>query len=126
MSGRTKAGGIRRRVRIVCIAGNNQAGANAMQHATKLFAGLVLVLFAAAAQAQGLLVVIDPQQQVALPRPIVAPEPAPPPTGYKIKELAVQARLVDQVARVQVLQSFVNTGSQPLEASFIFPLPYDG
>lgn len=97
-----------------------------MKRATNLVAGVVLLSWAAAAQAQGLLVVIDPHQQVALPRPIVAPQPAPPPTGYKIKELAVQARLVDQVARVQVSQSFVNTGSLPLEASFIFPLPYDG
>ena len=45
---------------------------------------------------------------------------------YKIDELEVDARLVDQVAQVQVSQSFVNTGSRPLEVSFIFPLPYDG
>src|SRR5205814_4931438 len=32
----------------------------------------------------------------------------------------------DQIARVQVSQSFKNTGSVPMEATFIFPLPYDG
>ena len=45
---------------------------------------------------------------------------------YKVDELEVNARLVDQVAQVQVSQSFENTGSRPLEVSFIFPLPYEG
>ena len=27
---------------------------------------------------------------------------------------------------MQVSQTFVNTGSRPLEVSFVFPLPYDG
>ena len=52
--------------------------------------------------------------------------PTPPPMSYKIKELDVQARLIDQVAQVQVSQTFVNTGSQPMEVAFVFPLPYDG
>jgi len=30
------------------------------------------------------------------------------------------------VGRVQVSQSFVNTGSRQMEVSFVFPLPYDG
>ena len=34
--------------------------------------------------------------------------------------------MTDQVAKVQVSQSFVNTGSRPMEVAFIFPLPYDG
>ena len=46
--------------------------------------------------------------------------------SYKIKELDVQARLIDQVAQVQVSQTFVNTGSLPMEVAFVFPLPYDG
>ncbi|MGB6044390.1 MAG: VIT domain-containing protein, partial [Pirellulales bacterium] len=46
--------------------------------------------------------------------------------SYSIKELAVRARLADQVARVDVAQTFVNTGSEALEVSFVFPLPYDG
>ncbi|MCR4415813.1 MAG: VIT domain-containing protein, partial [Thermoguttaceae bacterium] len=56
-----------------------------------------------------------------MPRPM-----PPPPSAYKIQELEVNARLVDQVAQVQVSQTFVNTGSRPLEVSFVFPLPYDG
>ncbi len=103
-------------------------------------AALVCLLAPALAQAQGVLVVIDPDQSARLPRPAIIwpphppyphprpiPQPAPVPEAtYKIKELTVNARLVDQVAQVQVAQSFVNTGSRQIEVSFIFPLPYDG
>jgi Ca-activated chloride channel family protein len=85
-----------------------------------------LLLVPALAVGQGVLVVEDPHQCIRLPRPIPFPRPVPEPAVYKIKELAVQVRLVDQVAQVQVAQSFVNTGTVPLEVSFIFPLPYDG
>ena len=97
-------------------------------------ATILLFLVPAAAWAQGLLMVVDPNQQVRLPRPIIIwprppypmPRPTPPPMSYKIKELDVQARLIDQVAQVQVSQTFVNTGSLPMEVAFVFPLPYDG
>ncbi|MCA9178916.1 MAG: VWA domain-containing protein [Planctomycetales bacterium] len=72
---------------------------------------------------QGVLIVHN-HDHVWLPRPI--PRPAPPPVSYKIKELGVNARVKDQVAQVQVTQSFVNTGSRQMEVSFVFPLPYDG
>lgn len=92
-----------------------------------------LLLAPGLALAQGVLVVVDPNQSVRLPRPriiypvpIPRPEPTPPPASYKIQELEVNARVVDQVAQVQVSQSFVNTGSRQLEVSFVFPLPYDG
>ncbi|MBC8356361.1 MAG: VWA domain-containing protein [Planctomycetes bacterium] len=97
-----------------------------MRHHNSIVLGLVLGLCATVVQAQGLLVVVDPDQPVPLPRPIVPTQQTLPPTAYKLKELAVQAKLVDQVARVQVSQSFVNTGSRQLEVSFMFPLPYDG
>ncbi|MBX9788484.1 MAG: VWA domain-containing protein [Pirellulales bacterium] len=77
------------------------------------------------ALAQGVLVVTGSGPPIRLPRPI-PPAPTPPAHCYKIKEIDVHARLAGQVAQVQVSQSFVNTGSQPLEVSFIFPLPYDG
>ena len=93
--------------------------------ATKLSALLAATLFVSLAYGQGLLIVTNTTDRVPLPRPVIRPEPTPP-MSYKIKELSVQARLVDQVARVQVTQSFVNTGSRPMEVSFIFPLPYDG
>ena len=101
---------------------------------------LILLLTPAIAQAQGLLIVTDPDQHVRLPRPIIIypphprpPHPViihrpapPPPARYKIKELEINARLVDQVAKVQVSQTFENTGSRQLEVAFVFPLPYDG
>jgi len=61
-----------------------------------------------------------------LPRPI-APRTVPAPEqSYKIKELSIDARIKEQVARLQVTQVFVNTGSTTMEVSFCFPLPYDG
>lgn len=102
-----------------------------------LFVGLAVAgvasLTPSVARAQGLLVDIRVDRDFRLPRPhppiwphpIPRPSPDPPQT-YKIKELAMQAKLQDQVAKVQVSQSFVNTGSRPMEVSFLFPLPYDG
>lgn len=87
-----------------------------------LFAGWA----APAAFGQGLLVNVQPDQQMRLPRPIIIVPPPVPTASYKIKELDVQVRLQEQVARVQVSQSFVNTGSTVLEVCFVFPLPYDG
>jgi len=97
---------------------------------------VVVFLVPMLARAQGLLVVVDPAEHVRLPRPIIIwpprphpqpiPQPEPFPVSYKIDSLEVDARLSDQVAKVQVSQSFVNTGSRQMEVAFIFPLPYDG
>jgi Ca-activated chloride channel family protein len=76
------------------------------------------------ALAQGLLVNEDISRRIRLPRPM--PTPTPPASSYRIKELDTHVRLQDQVAKVQVSQSFVNTGSQQMEVSFVFPLPHDG
>lgn len=83
------------------------------------------------ATAQGLLVDVREDQQYRLPRPIIWPRPPIPPRPapqpvYQIKELDVHVNLQDQIAKVQVSQSFHNAGSRPLEVSFLFPLPYDG
>ena len=80
------------------------------------------------AAAQGLLINIHPQQHVRLPRPtIVTVQPTPmPQSSYKIRELDVHVKLQEQIARVQVSQAFVNTGSVQMEVCFVFPLPYDG
>ena len=91
-----------------------------------LLAAWAFFLLAGSAFGQGVLIVIDPPHPVPLPRPIIRPIPTPPPMSYKIKELDYQARVVDQVAQVQVTQSFVNTGSAQMEVSFVFPLPHDG
>jgi Ca-activated chloride channel homolog len=96
---------------------------------------VVIFLVPALVRAQGLLVVVSPGEHVRLPRPIIwpprptprpMPMPEPSPETYKIDALEVDARITDQVAKVQVSQSFVNTGSRLMEVSFIFPLPYEG
>lgn len=80
------------------------------------------------AEAQGLLVNTAVDQSARLPRPWIGPTPPglPEADAYRIRELDVSARVVDQVAQVQVTQAFVNTGSRVMEVSFVFPLPYDG
>ena len=83
------------------------------------------VLITIPAFGQGVLVPHHHHHHWPLPRPIVRPRPQPP-VSYKIKEISVRSRIQDQVARTQVTQSFVNTGSRQMEVSFVFPLPYDG
>jgi Ca-activated chloride channel homolog len=91
-----------------------------------------LLLAPTAAQGQAVLINVNPAERVILPRPVIIWEhphhrPAPlPESTYKIKSLEVNVRLSEQVAKVQVSQSFVNTGSRPMEVSLVFPLPYDG
>ncbi|MFP6576820.1 MAG: VIT domain-containing protein, partial [Pirellulaceae bacterium] len=97
---------------------------------------IVAALLPALVTAQGVLLDIRPNHPHRLPRPIHPPHPIPHPlprpiprpvpTSYKIQELAVNVNLVDQIAKVQVSQSFVNTGSRAMEVCFVFPLPYDG
>jgi len=62
------------------------------------------------------------------PIPIPPPRPVPPPPeiSYSVESLSVNGRINNQVAQVEVAQTFRNTGSRTLEASFVFPLPYDG
>lgn len=89
---------------------------------------LALALGSSTAWAQGVLIIIDPPHPTPLPRPIIVrpSPPAPPAISYKIKELAMQAKITDQVAQVQITQTFVNTGSQVIQSQFCFPIPYDG
>ena len=46
--------------------------------------------------------------------------------SYEIREVAIDGRVRDQVAEVQVSQTFHNPGSFQLEAEFLFPLPEEG
>ena len=96
---------------------------------TALASALMLLAIAPSTLAQGVLVDVRVEQPIRLPRPIVLHRhiPQPPPTAsYKIDSLEVNAKLTDQIARVQVSQTFENTGSVPMEVCFMFPLPYDG
>ncbi len=88
---------------------------------------LALVGVASIVFGQGVLVDVRVDHPIRLPRPIPPRRVPPPPTAsYKIESIDVNAKLDDQVARVQVAQVFENTGSVQLEACFMFPLPYDG
>ena len=46
--------------------------------------------------------------------------------SYEIREVAIDARVRDQIAEVQVSQTFHNPGSFQLETEFLFPLPEEG
>jgi Ca-activated chloride channel homolog len=91
-----------------------------------LFLAALTAALASTAAAQGLLVDVRPEHHYRLPRPIWPPRPEPLPSSYKIESLEINAKLSDVTARVQVSQTFKNTGSGQLEACFVFPLPYDG
>ena len=45
---------------------------------------------------------------------------------FEVREVALDARIRDQVAEVQVSQTFHNPGSFQLESEYLFPLPEDG
>lgn len=90
------------------------------------FACAAMWLLSGQAPAQGLLVNVTPDQRVRLPRPTIHPNPTPTAGSYKIESIDVNVQLNDQIARIQLSQSFVNTGNQQMEVSFVFPLPYDG
>jgi Ca-activated chloride channel homolog len=51
--------------------------------------------------------------------------PAPVNRAYEIREISIDARVRDQVAEVQVAQTFHNPGSTQIEAEYLFPLPDD-
>ncbi|HEY4235277.1 MAG TPA: VIT domain-containing protein, partial [Lacipirellulaceae bacterium] len=91
-----------------------------------IFTALAAALsIATSVTAQGLLIDVRPEYHIRLPRPIIRSMPQPAST-YKIDALEVSAKLSDQIAHVQVSQTFENTGGQPMETAFVFPLPYDG
>src|SRR4051794_753839 len=64
------------------------------------------------ARAQGF--IVDRRPHIAVAR------------SYEVREVSVDARVRDQVAEVQVSQTFHNPGSFQLEAEYNFPLPEEG
>ena len=87
-----------------------------------LFFMAIVIVIPATTQGQGVLLTTD--QPTPLPRPIVPPRTTQF-SSYKITHLAIHAKLLDQVAQVQVSQTFVNMGNRQMEVCFVFPLPYD-
>ena len=107
---------------------------------TALITAAAIVLCTVATYAQGVLV----SEEFRLPRPdiiiihppfppfpphppIIPPRPRPerPVLEYKIDSIDVHVTMTDQAAEVMVSQTFTNEGSTQMEASFMFPLPYD-
>jgi uncharacterized protein YegL len=97
-----------------------------LRTAAPLVALALLAATAATAAAQGFIVDHRSDRHWRMPRPIPLPRPVRPEATYRIAELEINAKLDDTVAKVQVAQTFENEGHGTIEASFIFPLPYDG
>jgi Ca-activated chloride channel family protein len=71
-----------------------------------------MLLAAQAALAQGLIIDRRPNFPVA--------------RTYEVREVSIDTRIRDQVAEVQVSQTFHNPGSFELEAEYLFPIPEEG
>ncbi len=87
----------------------------------------LMVLGSNGVQGQGILVIESDSYHWHLPRPIPRP-PVPEPSIpllYRVKSVEIDAKIVQSVVRVQMSQTFVNEGSQTVEARCIMPVPYD-
>ncbi|MBQ9372370.1 MAG: VWA domain-containing protein [Thermoguttaceae bacterium] len=95
----------------------------------RAFALVVIVgaLVGASSQAfaQGFLIIPSAPRPLPRPHVIVVPD-RPAPIPYRIEEETVEATINGSVAKVSLSQKFKNEGSSTIEASFVFPLPYDG
>ena len=75
-----------------------------------LLAGLALA--AGEARGQGIMVDRRPNVPVAM--------------AFEVAEVSIEARVRDQVAEVQVSQTFRNPGSTTIDSEYLFPMPEDG
>ncbi|MGB0762116.1 MAG: VIT and vWA domain-containing protein, partial [Rubripirellula sp.] len=75
---------------------------------------------------QGLLISSEQSFRHPLPRVMPPIRPGQPGFLYDIAKLEVDASIRNQVAEVQVAQTFRNRSNRTLQVKFIFPLPYDG
>ena len=75
---------------------------------------------------QGLLISSEQSFRHPLPRVMPPIRPGQPGFLYDIAKLEVDASIRNQVAEVQVAQTFRNRSNRTLQVKFVFPLPYDG
>ena len=75
-------------------------------------AALCALAWTQAARAQGF--IVDRRPSIPITR------------SYEIRDVSIDARVRDQVAEVQISQTFHNPGSVQIESEFLFPLPEDG
>ena len=87
---------------------------HARQSRWAVLVGTVLILLGRgqSARAQGF--IVDRRPAIPIGR------------SYEIREVSIDARVRDQVAEVQISQTFHNPGSFQTESEFLFPLPEDG
>ena len=91
-----------------------------------LAASLLVTGLVSTSNAQGLLISSEPDFHHRLPRVMPPIRPGQPGFLYDIAKLEVDASIRNQVAEVQVAQTFKNRSNRTLQVKFIFPLPYDG
>jgi len=75
---------------------------------------LVAVLATTVAESHGQGLLVDRRPNVPISR------------SYDVRNVTLDARVRDQVAEVQVSQTFHNPGSFQIDAEYLFPLPEDG
>jgi Ca-activated chloride channel family protein len=75
---------------------------------------------------QGVLVPEDDSFRMPRVRPPFSPPSTPVQEAYHLRELSVDTAIQQQIATTQVTQTFENTSQRQIQASFVFPLPYDG
>jgi Ca-activated chloride channel family protein len=80
----------------------------------RCFALALLALLAAAGSVRAQGIIIDRRTVHPIAR------------SYEVREVNLDARVRDQVAEVQVSQTFHNPGSFPIDAEYLFPLPEEG
>jgi Ca-activated chloride channel family protein len=91
-----------------------------------LAASLLVTGLVSTSNAQGLLISSEADFHHRLPRVMPPIRPGQPGFLYDIAKLEVDASIRNQVAEVQVAQTFKNRSNRTLQVKFIFPLPYDG
>ncbi len=78
------------------------------------------LLFASRGFAQ--VILLPENERIRIPRF----HPRTPENSYRIRELSLDASIKGQIAQTQISQVFENQTNRQINASFVFPLPYDG
>jgi len=91
-----------------------------------LVIGMVWVGIVSTSLGQGLLISSEHDFRHPLPRVMPPIRPGQPGFLYDIAKLEIDASIRNQVAEVQVAQTFRNRSNRTLQVKFVFPLPYDG
>lgn len=91
-----------------------------MPFALLLLMILINVLWLEKVHGQGF-IIPDREIDFRVPRPW-----QPDRRAYRIRELSIDANIKSPIATTTVTQVFENTGDVQIEATFVFPIPYDG